>query len=180
MIIDGQSYWDGGFAGNPPLWPLFYETQCRDAIIVQINPIERDETPRLPGAIADRVDEITFNASLLAELRATDFVARLIRRGLLKSDEYREERLHRIGGAGTLESFNAATKNDVSWPFLQRLRDLGREDAKEWLEANYDFDRRREHARHQSRAPARPGDGADEGRPGDALIGGQASALTGA
>ena len=138
VIIDGQSYWDGGFAGNPPLWPLFYETQCRDTIIVQINPIERDETPRLPGAIADRVDEITFNASLLAELRATDFVARLIRRGLLKSDEYREERLHRIGGAGTLESFNAATKNDVSWPFLQRLRDLGRNDAKEWLEANYD------------------------------------------
>ncbi len=138
VIIDGQSYWDGGFAGNPPLWPLFYETQCRDVIIVQINPIERAETPRLPAAIADRVDEITFNASLLAELRATDFVARLIRRGLLKSDEYREERLHRIGGAGTLESFNAATKNDVSWPFLQRLRALGRNDAKEWLDANYE------------------------------------------
>ena len=49
VIINGEPYWDGGFAGNPPLWPLFYETQCRDAIIVQINPIERDETPRLPG-----------------------------------------------------------------------------------------------------------------------------------
>ncbi len=75
VVIDGQPYWDGGFAGNPPLWPLFYETQCRDAIIVQINPIEREATPRLPAEIADRVDEITFNASLLAELRATDFVA---------------------------------------------------------------------------------------------------------
>jgi NTE family protein len=138
VIIDGQPYWDGGYAGNPPLWPLFYETQCRDAIIVQINPIERDQTPRLPAEIDNRVDEITFNASLIAELRAADFVARLIRRGLLTSDEYREERLHRIGGSGKLESFNAATKNDVSWPFLQRLRDLGRDDAKEWLQANYD------------------------------------------
>jgi len=138
VIIDGQPYWDGGYAGNPPLWPLFYETQCRDAIIVQINPIERQETPRSPAEIANRVDEITFNASLLAELRAADFVARLIKTGVLKSDRYRLERLHRIGGRGKLESFNAATKNDVSWPFLTRLRDLGREDAIAWLEENFD------------------------------------------
>ena len=57
---------------------------------------------------------------------------------MLKSDDYREERLHRIGGAGKLESFNAATKNDVSWPFLKQLRDLGRDDAKAWLEENFD------------------------------------------
>jgi NTE family protein len=138
VVINGEPYWDGGFAGNPPLWPLFYETQCRDAIIVQINPIERDETPRLLADIDNRVDEITFNASLLGELRAADFVARLIRRGLLTSNEYREERLHRIGGAGRLESFNAATKNDVSWPFLQQLRDLGRSDAKAWLAENFE------------------------------------------
>jgi NTE family protein len=138
VIIDGQPYWDGGYAGNPPLWPLFYETQCRDAIIVQINPIERDQTPRLPAEISNRVDEITFNASLLAELRAADFVARLIKSGVLKSEQYRLERLHRIGGRGKLECFSAATKNDVSWPFLKRLRDLGREDAKAWLEENFD------------------------------------------
>jgi NTE family protein len=138
VIIDGEPYWDGGFAGNPPLWPLFYETRCRDAIIVQINPIERDGTPRTPAEIDNRVDEITFNASLLAELRAADFVARLIRRGLIRGDEYREERLHRIGGAGKLEQFSAATKHDVSWPFLERLRDLGRADTKAWLEENFD------------------------------------------
>ncbi len=138
VIIGGEPYWDGGYAGNPPLWPLFYETRCRDAIIVQINPIERDELPRTPEAITNRVDEVTFNASLLAELRAADFVARLIRTGVLKSHEYRAERLHRIGGVGKLEAFSAATKNDVSWPFLKQLRDLGRIDAKEWLEANFD------------------------------------------
>jgi NTE family protein len=138
VVIDGAPYWDGGYAGNPPLWPLFYETQCRDAIIVQINPIEREEIPMTAQEINNRVDEVSFNASLLAELRAADFVGRLIRKGLLKSDEYREERLHRIGGAGRLESFNAATKNDVSWHFLKRLRELGRNDAKEWLEENFD------------------------------------------
>ena len=162
VIVNGQPYWDGGYAGNPPLWPLFYETQCRDAIIVQINPVEREQTPRLPTEIANRVDEITFNASLLAELRAADFVARLIRTGVLKSDQYRLERLHRIGGSGKLESFNAATKNDVSWPFLKHLRELGRNDAKEWLEANFDaigvestLDINRELKRDQAAAPTK-------------------------
>jgi NTE family protein len=136
--VDGDYYWDGGYAGNPPLWPLFYETRCNDVVIVQINPIERDQVPRTPEEIQNRLDEITFNSPLLGELRAADFVARLIRSGILKSEDYRLERLHRIGGAGRLERYDAATKFDVSWPFLQELRDLGRADAKHWLEANFD------------------------------------------
>jgi NTE family protein len=138
VAIDGEAYWDGGYAGNPPLWPLFYETRCRDIVIVQINPVERDEVPRTPEDIANRLNEITFNASLLGELRAADFVARLIRSGVLDSDDYRLERLHRIGGAGRLEAFAASTKFDVSWPFLRELRDLGRADAKAWLAGNFD------------------------------------------
>jgi NTE family protein len=162
VIIDGQPYWDGGFAGNPPLWPLFYETQCRDAIIIQINPIERDDVPRTPTEINDRVNEVTFNASLLAELRAADFVARLIQSGVLKSDQYRLERLHRIGGRGKLERYPAETKNDVSWPFLMQLRDLGRADAKLWLEENFDsigvestLDMNRELKREPAAAPTK-------------------------
>jgi NTE family protein len=136
--IGEEAYWDGGYAGNPPLWPLFYETTCRDVIIVQINPIERAEVPRTPEDIMNRLNEITFNASLLGELRAADFVARLIHSGVLKSDSYRLERLHRIGGVGRLEAFPASTKFDVSWPFLLRLRDLGGADAKAWLARHYD------------------------------------------
>ena len=136
--IGDDFYWDGGYAGNPPLWPLFYETKCNDVIIVQINPVERAEVPRTPEDISNRLNEITFNSPLLAELRAADFVARLIRSGVLKSEDYRLERLHRIGGAGRLESFDAATKFNVSWPFLLELRDLGRADAKAWLAANFD------------------------------------------
>ncbi len=136
--IDGDVYWDGGYAGNPPLWPLFYETRCNDVVIVQINPIERAAVPRTPEDISNRLDEITFNSPLIGELRAADFVARLIRSGVLKSPDYRLERLHRIGGAGRLECFDAATKFNVSWPFLRELRDLGRADARAWLEANFD------------------------------------------
>jgi NTE family protein len=136
--INGVAYWDGGYSGNPPLWPLFYETHTDDAVIVQINPIERRETPRTARDIANRSDEITFNSALLAELRAVNFVNRLIDRGKLEQSDYKRALLHRIGGDGKLEEFGAATKSDTSWPFLKRLRDLGRESAKEWLERHFD------------------------------------------
>ena len=167
------AYWDGGYAGNPPLWPLFYETQCRDAIIVQINPIEREEIPDAGARSTIAWTKSPSTPACWRSLRAADFVARLIRTGLLKSDEYREERLHRIGGAGKLEFFNAATKNDVSWPFLKRLRDLGRDDAKEWLEENFDTIGVESTLDIDRSSAARPGEGADEGRAGDGLIGGE-------
>jgi NTE family protein len=135
--IGGATYWDGGYSGNPPLWPLFYETDCRDTVIIEIDPIERAETPRTADEIANRINEISFNAPLLAELRAADFVARLIEEGVLQSANYRREFLHRIGGAGKLVSYDAGTKMDVSWGFLTTLRDLGREAAKSWLQENF-------------------------------------------
>ena len=132
--IDGEAYWGGGYIGNPPLWPLFYETDCDDVVVVQINPFERIETPHTSEDISDRLTEITFNASLLAELRSAGFVARLVKAGLLKSEDYRLSRLHRIGPPVGL----APTKNDVSWPLLNHARELGRVDAKTWLEENFD------------------------------------------
>jgi len=138
VVISGVPYWDGGYSGNPPLWPLFYETDCRDTIIVPINPIERKAMPESSQNIANRMDEITFNASLLAELRAADFVARLIDRGALTDEAYRREFLHRIGGDGELEGYGAQTKFDVSWTFLTTLRDLGRAAARAWLADNFE------------------------------------------
>jgi NTE family protein len=132
--IGGEAYWEGGFTGNPPLWPLFYETRCLDTIIIQINPIERADIPRTPAGVGDRVNEIASNTSLLAELRSADFVGRLVRSGALKSEDYRQPRLHRI----SLEAYRAATKNQESWLFLRQMRDLGRADAKKWLEVNFD------------------------------------------
>ena len=136
--IDGVPHWDGGYGGNPPLWPLFYGAHSDDAIIVQINPIERHQTPRTAREIANRADEITFNSALLAELRAVNFVNRLLDSGQLHRDGYKHVNLHRIGGDGKLETFGAATKMDTSWPFLKSLRDLGRDSAKDWLARNFD------------------------------------------
>jgi len=136
--IAGVAYWDGGYSGNPPLWPLFADGESQDTIVVEIDPIARKGTPRSAEQIADRVNEITFNASLLAELRAAEFVDRLLESGALKDSQHRRQRLHRIGGDGKLDSFSAASKLDVTWTLLTTLRDLGRAAARRWLEANFD------------------------------------------
>jgi NTE family protein len=85
--IDGMPYWDGGYMGNPALFPLFYKTACPDIVIVQVNPIERDEVPRSAHQIQDRLNAITFNGTLLSEMRAIDFVNRLIDSGKLSRDD---------------------------------------------------------------------------------------------
>lgn len=136
--IDGAAYWDGGYMGNPALFPLFYKTACPDIVIVQINPIERAETPRTAGDIQNRLNEITFNGALMSELRAVDFVDRLIDQGLLPSDRYKRNFVHRVDGGAALLPFSAATKLDARWDLLVQLRDIGRKAGKDWLAKHYD------------------------------------------
>jgi NTE family protein len=136
--INGEPYWDGGYVGNPPLWPLFYDNACKDTIIVQVNPIERNTTPRTALEIQNRLNEITFNGALLGELRAVNFVIRLIDQGSLSGKGYIRPNLHRIDGADKLKAFAADTKSDTSWSFLTMLRDLGKAAAREWLATNLD------------------------------------------
>jgi NTE family protein len=81
VVVDGEPYWDGGYSGNPAIWPLIYETPALDVMLVKIDPLVRSETPDTSGEIADRVNEITFNASLVSEMRAIAFVQRLVREG---------------------------------------------------------------------------------------------------
>ena len=135
--IGGASYWDGGYMGNPALFPLIYETGCQDMIIVQINPIERSGTPRTAREIQDRVNEITFNGMMLRELRAIEFVQRLIDEGKLAPPEYMKAFVHRIDGAEPLKAYSAASKLDASWESVQQMRDIGRTAAHEWLVAHY-------------------------------------------
>jgi NTE family protein len=135
--IDGEPFWDGGFTGNPALWPLIYADAPHDVLIVHINPVERAGTPKTAEDILNRVNEITFNASLLAELRAIAFVKRLIKDDLLKDPRkarLSDIRLHSIRADDALSQFPASSKYDASWGFLTDLRDLGREAAQNWLE----------------------------------------------
>jgi len=135
--IKGQAYWDGGYMGNPALFPLFYETHCDDVLLVQINPLERDELPTKAREIQDRLNEITFNGSLLRELRAIDFVNRLVDAGKLPVDEYKRVLMHRIDGGRALAELTSSSRMNAEWDFLLSLRDMGRAAAKRWLKRNY-------------------------------------------
>ena len=136
--IDGVPYWDGGYMGNPALFPLFYETTTEDILLVQINPLERRQTPRTTGEIRDRLNEITFNSNLLRELRAVAFVQRLIDEGKLSPNEYKNVHLHRIDGTGVLDGYPASSKHRAEWDFFVQLRDAGRRTARSWLAAQYE------------------------------------------
>ena len=136
--IDGEPHWDGGYTGNPALFPFFTETACEDIVLVQINPIERRETPRTSQDILERISEITFNASLLREFRAIDFVNRLIDAGRLEGGAYRRNRLHRIDASDELAALGAGTKFNTSWAFFTRLRDIGRQAAGTFLDTHHD------------------------------------------
>ena len=134
--IDGEPYWDGGFRGNPALFPLYYDAGCDDILLVQVNPVERRELPKTRAEIDNRVDEVAFNGALLSELRAVEFVQRLLDEGKLTAGEgYSRVRMHRVGGE-ELTRYGAATKLRTDWTFLTELRDLGRASAAAWLETH--------------------------------------------
>ena len=135
--IEGDHFWDGGYTGNPALHPLLYNCKSRDIMLVQINPIKRAELPTQPGEIADRVNEITFNAGLVAEMRAIDFVKRLLAAGTLDPAKYKDVLMHRIDGGEALEKYDAASKASTGATLIHSLRDLGIRCAKEWLAKRY-------------------------------------------
>ncbi|MEM9044140.1 MAG: patatin-like phospholipase family protein [Pseudomonadota bacterium] len=135
--IDGKPYWDGGFMGNPPLFPFFHGSPSNDIVIVQINPILREGTPKSAQDIQNRVSEITFNSALLHELRAIDFVRRLITNGKLEQDEYRWMHIHMIEARKQMRPLEASSKLNAEWKFLLHLFDIGRDAADRWLKRNY-------------------------------------------
>ena len=138
VIIDGVPYWDGGYMGNPALFPFHQGSDTADIIVVQINPIERRGVPRTAQEIQNRLSEISFNSSLLKELRAIDFVARLIEAGKLDETHYRKERIHLIENQNALKPLGVSSKINAEWAFLIHLRDLGRETATAWLDRHFD------------------------------------------
>ncbi len=139
--IDGEHYWDGGYMGNPVLFPLFYHTQSSDLVIVMVNPIRRDKLPTTPVEIADRVSEISFNSSLMREMRAVEFVGRMLHEGWLKpeySQKMRHVLVHIIRADAVMATLPASTKFSAEWTFLTHLRDRGRATADEWLRDHFD------------------------------------------
>jgi len=138
--IDGEAYWDGGYMGNPSLWPLFYHAHCRNILLVHINPITRPGIPKTIVEIENRLNEITFNSALLKELRAIDFVKKLLHEDMLRGEhqsKYKDILLYAIRTEDDLSALSAASKSNTDWSFLLELKDKGRTAAKKWLKAHY-------------------------------------------
>jgi len=137
--IGGEAYWDGGYVANPALWPLFYEDLPNDILICHINPERREKVPRTSAEIMDRLNEISFNASLMAELRAIAFVQKLLEKDQLKDDmreRYKDINVHAIRADQDLGGMGVESKFNTDWAYLTKLRDLGRAAARRW-QANH-------------------------------------------
>lgn len=133
VVIDGEPFWDGGFSGNPALWPLIYGTDTDDVLLVQINPLVHEGIPRTAVDILDRVNELTFNASLVAEMRAIAFVQKLLRDKRVDPRRYKALRMHRVADEEGLAPFDASSKLNTDPRLLQTLFELGRKAGARWL-----------------------------------------------
>lgn len=140
VTIDGEHYWDGGYMGNPALFPFFKHTKARDILVLHTNPVERDELPTSAADIMNRINEISFNSSLIKEMRAISFVTKLLDEGWVK-DEFKHKLkpvlMHSIRADETLIELSVASKYNTNWRFLTYLRDLGRDNAEKWLAEHF-------------------------------------------
>jgi len=136
--IDGHFYWDGGYMGNPPLYPLIYNTDTSDILLCQINPIMIDELPTTAQAIMDRINTLSFNSSLMREMRIIDFVGRLIDQDHLDKDKYKQLNVHVIEAEAEMRELSVSSKLNANWDFMMYLFDIGREKADEWVNLHLD------------------------------------------
>jgi NTE family protein len=131
--IGGEAYWDGGYAGNPALFPLYEPDLPDDILVVSINPLFRDEVPKTPLDIQNRINEVSFNASLLGELRAINFVRRLIAEGRMERGRMKDVRIHMIADDRLMNELSATSKLAPSPQLLARLKAAGRAAAEGFL-----------------------------------------------
>jgi NTE family protein len=135
--IDGEAYWDGGYMGNPALYPLIYNCKSADIVIVHINPLFRKEVPHAAGDILNRINEISFNSSLMREMRAVSFVTRLVTQHRLRDEELPHVLIHSIADDEFMETLSSTSKYNADWDFLTYVRDQGRKCADDWLAKNF-------------------------------------------
>lgn len=136
--IEGQHYWDGGYIGNPPLFPLINETKSPDILIVQINPVNISHIPTSAREVLDRINTLSFNSSLMRELRAVHFVTKLIDDGELSQDKHKRVYIHTIEAESVVQGLGVSSKLNTDPDYLQSLFNSGVQLAKEFLESNFD------------------------------------------
>jgi NTE family protein len=135
--IDGEHYWDGGYMGNPAIFPLIYGCDSRDVVIVHINPLERAKLPTTATEIMNRINEISFNSSLMREMRAIAFVTKLIDDGKVLDNSMKRMLVHGIEAADVMAELGALNKLNTDWDNLTHLMKVGRERGEAWLQKNF-------------------------------------------
>ncbi len=133
--IDGEPYWDGGYAGNPTITPLVRECSSSDTVLVQVNPVERAGTPRSARDILNRLNEVSFNATLLKELRMIAVLRQVADPGNCEGARWASMRIHRIASE-TMNELGYSSKLNAEWEFLCMLRDEGRRCAETFLDSH--------------------------------------------
>lgn len=123
--IDGEAYWDGGYSGNPALFPLYDRALPDDVVVVSLNPFARPGVPKTPMDIQNRINEISFNSALLGELRAINFVRRLIAQGRIEKGQMKNVLVHLIADDELMTDLSASTKLAPSAALFARLRSAG-------------------------------------------------------
>ncbi|MBX9977693.1 MAG: patatin-like phospholipase family protein [Alphaproteobacteria bacterium] len=136
--VDGEYYWDGGFIGNPVFFPLIYNCETPDIIMIQLNPTVRNTLPTTSRQIGDRLNEITNNASVVREMRAISFISDLIDQGLLDKNKVKRVHMHVIEDEEVFQELGWSSKLNTEWEFLTHLFEKGRRAADKWIKENYD------------------------------------------
>ena len=136
--IDGEDYWDGGYSGNPALMPLVTSEASADIMIVQINPVVRHDTPRSAREIINRVNEISFNTSLVKELRAIHLMQQMIEGKQLDLGPAGQTYLHLVHADAEVQDLSASSKSNAEWGYLNQLFERGRGWADAWLAEHFD------------------------------------------
>ena len=136
--IEGEHYWDGGFVGNPAIYPLIYECETPDVMVIQLTAMHRPDLPQTSREIIDRHKEITYNACLMREMRSINFISKLIDDGLLDPNKIKRLNVHLIRNEETFEKLEISSALNADLRFLEHLFQEGRKTGKAWLEKHYD------------------------------------------
>jgi NTE family protein len=135
--IDGEAYWDGSFVGNPPLAPLLDQTQARDIVLIQNNPVSRRELPVTMADVNNRVNEIAFNIALVREISAIQHMAAAVDEQDGAQVHQGAVRLHLVSGTEALRDMSLSSKFNTDWTFIRQLHDLGHAAAERWLQESF-------------------------------------------
>jgi len=136
--INGEHFWDGGYMGNPPFFPIIYNCSSADVVLIMVNPIQIKQVPQTAQAILDRINTLSFNSSLMREMRAVNFVNHLIDSGFNEEGRLKKILIHCIDAEDEMSNLGVSSKLNVGREFLGWLFELGRKRADDFLREHFD------------------------------------------